>query len=267
MTDSGASTLVPDHRASWWVFALIGVAGGILSGLFGIGGGIIMVPAFVAYAKMTQKMAAGTSLAAIVPVSAVGSISYALSGNVDWLAALLLAIGAIVGAQLGTYLMSRIPSTGLLWGFVTLQTVLIVSLWFTVPDRDATMVWNPLLLTLVALLGLLTGVLAGLLGVGGGIVVVPALIAFFGLSDLTAKGTSLVMMIPGAISGTIANFSRGYVDMRGALIAGLVAAALTPVGALMAAAIDPRVGNILLAILIVFAAVRMVVSHYQRRKR
>lgn len=252
--------------SGWWVFVFIGSAGGFLAGMFGVGGGIIMVPALVIFAGMTQRVAAATSLAAIIPAAAIGCLGYAFSNQVDWLAALVLAVGAVIGAQLGTYLMSRIPQSTLLWFFVSLQAVLVVSLWFSEPDRGASMTWNFVSALALFLLGTFTGTIAGLLGVGGGLVVVPALIIFFGSSDLVAKGTSLVMMIPGALSGTLANYRRSFVDVRSATITGLAAAALTPLGALAAHAVDPQLGNILLSLLLAFAAIRMVMTHLKQRR-
>lgn len=234
--------------------------------MFGVGGGIIMVPALVIFAGMSQRVASATSLAAIIPAATVGCLGYAFSNQVDWLAALVLAVGAVLGAQLGTFLMSRIPQSALLWFFVALQAVLMVSLWFSQPDRGATMSWNFVSGLALFVLGTFTGTIAGLLGVGGGLIVVPALIIFFGSSDLVAKGTSLVMMIPGAISGTLANYRRGFVDVRAAAITGLAAAALTPVGALVAHVVDPRLGNILLSLLLAFAAIRMVMTHLKRNR-
>jgi uncharacterized membrane protein YfcA len=254
------------RQSSWWIFALIGLVGGFLSGMFGVGGGIIMVPALVIFAGFTQRMAAGTSLAAIIPTAAVGSLSYALTDNVDWLAAVVLAVGAVLGAQLGSFLLSRLSTSFLLWVFVGLQATLIVSLWIVIPIREQHVDWNLGMLALLVAVGLFTGILSGMLGVGGGLVVVPILISVFGASDLIAKGTSLVMMIPGALSGTIANSRRGFVHLRGALIVGIAAALLAPFGAFVARAIDPRLGNILLALLLTFAAIRMVMSHLRSRR-
>lgn len=255
----------PQHTG-WWVFALIGVGGGFLSGMFGVGGGIIMVPALVIFAGFTQRMAAGTSLAAIIPAAAVGSISYALSDNVDWLAGAVLAVGAVLGAQLGSFLLSRLSTDFLLWVFVALQAALIVSLWIVIPVRDQHVEWNVGMLALLLVVGLFTGILSGMLGVGGGLIVVPILISLFGTSDFVAKGTSLVMMIPGALSGTLGNSRRGFVQLQSALIMGVSAAVLAPFGGLVARAIDPRLGNILLALLLTFAAVRMVMSHVRSRR-
>ena len=93
-----------------------------------------------------------------------------------------------------------------------------------------------------------TGTVAGLIGVGGGIVVVPALMLLFGTSDLIAKGTSLLMMIPTAISGTIGNLRRGNVDLPAAALIGVAACTTTALGAWIATLVDPFWGNVLFAI-------------------
>ena len=107
-------------RSARTVLTLIGIGlfAGFLSGLFGVGGGIVIVPALVLLAGYNQRLAAGTSLAAIVPTATVGVISYATSGAVLWLPALVLAAAAVVGAQIGTSLAPRIPQRILQWGFV-----------------------------------------------------------------------------------------------------------------------------------------------------
>ena len=100
---------------------------------------------------------------------------------------------------------------------------MIVSLFIVVPSRDAGLpltVWS---IVGLVVLGLVTGTVAGLIGVGGGIIVVPALMLIFGTSDLIAKGTSLLMMIPAAISGTVGNFRRGNVDSLAAALIGVAA--------------------------------------------
>lgn len=252
---------------SWWVFVLIGLAGGFLAGLFGVGGGVIMVPALTIFAKFTQRQAAGTSLAAILPAAAVASVSYVINGDVDWLAALVLAVGMVLGTQVGTYLLNRISQGGLVFGFAGFQVLLIISLFLVIPERDDVMQWNVVSILLLSLVGLFTGVLAGLLGVGGGIVVVPVLMVFFGASDLVAKGTSLIMMIPGSLSGTLANVKRGNINLRAALYVALGAVVIAPVGALAANAIDPHLGNVLFAILIAVLATRMVVTQLRRQRQ
>ncbi|MGO7983916.1 sulfite exporter TauE/SafE family protein, partial [Rhizobium johnstonii] len=85
-------------RPSFWLLVLTGVIGGVLSGAFGVGGGILMVPLLINLVGMNQRQASATSLLAIVPTSIVGSITYLAAGHVDLLAGLFLAIGGVIGS-------------------------------------------------------------------------------------------------------------------------------------------------------------------------
>ncbi len=245
----------------------IGLVAGLLSGLFGVGGGTVIVPLLVLLLRFDQRLASGTSLAAIVPTAAVGVVSYALQGSVAWLAALILAAGAVAGAQLGTWLLHRLPVTALRWGFIGFLAVVIAMLFVVIPSRSAMLeltVWSAVALLLT---GAATGVLSGLLGVGGGIVVVPALMLGFGASDLVAKGTSLLMMIPTAVSGTAGNLRRRNVDLVAAAIIGVAACTTTALGAWIATQIDPFSGNLLFAGFLVFIAVQLALRAVHGRLR
>ncbi|MGG7466353.1 MULTISPECIES: sulfite exporter TauE/SafE family protein [unclassified Plantibacter] len=257
------STPSPTVRIVWLI--VTGLVAGFLSGLFGVGGGILIVPALVFLVGFDQRLAAGTSLAAIVPTSIVGVISYALHGTVDWLAAVILAIGAIAGAQLGSYLLQRLPKRALQWGFIGFLAVVIVTLFLVIPSRDSSIVISVGTVIGLVALGFVTGVLSGLLGIGGGVIVVPMLIVLFGSSDLVAKGTSLLMMVPTAISGTIGNARRKNVDLRAAAIIGVAACTTTALGAVVAAWIPPFVGNLLFAAFLIVIAVRMVLQAVRTR--
>ena len=214
-----------------------------------------------------QRLAAGTSLAAIVPTATVGVISYAVHGSVAWIPALILAGGAVIGAQIGTWLLARLPVTVLRWGFVAFLAVVIVSLFFVIPSREAGLPLTWLSGVALVALGVITGILAGLLGVGGGVIVVPALVLLFGTSDLLAKGTSLLMMIPTAVSGTIGNVRRKNVDLVAAALVGGAACATTALGALIATLVDPFVGNMLFAAFLVVIAVQMALRAIRGRRR
>ncbi|WP_460774413.1 sulfite exporter TauE/SafE family protein [Microbacterium sp. GXF7504] len=258
-----------DPRSARSILTYIGVGllAGLLSGLFGVGGGTVIVPLLVLFLTFNQRLAAGTSLAAIVPTAAVGVVSYALAGSVDWFAAILLAAGAIVGTQIGTWMLPRISQTVLRWIFVGFLAAVIVSLFIVIPSRDAQIdmtVWSGIALVVV---GLLTGVLSGLIGVGGGIIVVPVLILLFGASDLVAKGTSLLFMIPAAISGTIGNLRRKNVDLVAAACVGVAACTTTALGAWLATLISPLAANILFAAYLVFIGVQMAMKAIKGRKK
>lgn len=84
------------------VIAVIGLVGGVLSGLFGIGGGLVIVPGLMLLAGFTAAEAAGTSLAALLlPVGILGAAEYYRSGNVNVAAAAIIAVGLLLGAYVG----------------------------------------------------------------------------------------------------------------------------------------------------------------------
>lgn len=254
-------------RPGFLPLLLVGIAGGILSGLFGIGGGTIIVPALALWLSMPQKLSAGTSVAAILPTAIVGATTYGLQGHVDWIAGACLAVGIVAGAQLGAALLAKLPVGAIQWGFMGFLAIVIVSLWFVVPQRGDEIEISVLKVIMLIVTGFITGVLSGLLGVGGGVVVVPVLMFFFSSSDLIAKGTSLFMMIPGSISGTIGNFRRQNVDLRAAAIVGLGACVFVPVGNLFAVLIDPFWGNVAFSIYLVFILIQMLVRKLRKKKK
>jgi uncharacterized membrane protein YfcA len=90
---------------------LIGLAAGVLSGLVGVGGGIIIVPALVMVMGISQQSAQGNTLAMLmIPVGALAVINYYRSGHIEWRIALLLAVGFIPGAWVGSKLALAIPA-------------------------------------------------------------------------------------------------------------------------------------------------------------
>jgi uncharacterized membrane protein YfcA len=110
VTDAGPHAEVRSsgmQRRGWWRFMLIGVAAGGLSGLLGIGGGLLMVPAFTGWIRLPIKAALGTSLACVGVLAIPGTITHAALGNIDWLYALPLCIGIVPGARLGSHLAIR----------------------------------------------------------------------------------------------------------------------------------------------------------------
>lgn len=94
-------------RAEWWRLAIIGVGAGGLSGLLGLGGGLILVPAFVGWVRLGVKQSLGTSLACVGVLALPSTITHTLLGNIDWAFAIPLSIGVIPGAQLGAHLAIR----------------------------------------------------------------------------------------------------------------------------------------------------------------
>lgn len=111
-------------------FLAIGLAGGVLSGLFGVGGGILIVPALVVFAHFHLKLALGTSLGALLlPVGLLGVYTYHQSGNVDLRASLLIGVGLFFGAWAGARLAHVVPAGTLQRMFAVLMVVAAARLW------------------------------------------------------------------------------------------------------------------------------------------
>ncbi len=108
---------------------LIGIGAGLVSGLFGVGGGIIVVPALVLLIGLTQFQASGTSAATIVASSTAGLVAFAVNGQVDWRAALVIFIGSGTGAWLGARSITRIPERTLTTAFAVVLIVAGVRMW------------------------------------------------------------------------------------------------------------------------------------------
>lgn len=235
----------------------IGAIGGLFSGLFGVGGGFIMVPLMMAWLRFDQRRASATSLLAIIPPALLSASLYGIRGEVDLLAAGIIAAGAITGTPLGALLLRRISLVWLKWLFIAGLLATALRLIIVAPQRDGVLDYSVgAVLSLIAL-GLLMGIIAGLLGVGGGIVAVPVLIALFGMGDLLAKGTSLLAMIPGAVAGTVPNLRAELVLWREAIPIGLAAAAMSVVGVGLAFLIPPQVAGWLFAALLIGVIVQM----------
>ena len=247
-------------RPSLLVSAAIGVAAGLLSGLFGVGGGIIIVPGLVLFGGMEQRRAHATSLAAIVPIALGAVVGYAIDDGVDWAAAGLLTAGAIAGTVVGTRTLRRIPARALRVIFALFLLGSAALLPFeatsTRPLGDLDVVAGAALVAV----GLVAGGLAGLLGVGGGIVMVPALVLVLAEPQVIAKGTSLAVIVPTAAVGTISNLRGGLVDLRTGAAVGLAGVAAAYGGSLLALGLDPVLSAVLFALLLVAMAVRLLLA-------
>lgn len=236
---------------------LVGLAGGLLAGTFGVGGGIVMVPLLLMVAHLGERRAAATSLAAIVPASLAGVVTYAARGEVAVGVAIVVAAAATGGSMIGTRLLRRVRLDVFRWLLVALLVVAAVQLFVTLPQRDGTIELTWQIAPALLALGVVTGVLSGLFGIGGGLVVVPVLIAVFGASDLIAKGTSLLVIVPTALTGTVSNMRAGLVDVRSGLAVGLTAAAASVLGSALAGLLSPRLSAVLFGCLLLAFAVKL----------
>lgn len=112
------------------ILIAIGLAAGVLSGLFGIGGGVLIVPALVILAKLPLKTALGTSLGALLlPVGLLGAYTYWQHDQVDIRASLLLALGLFLGAWGGARVAQLIPNATLQRMFAVFIVIVAIRLW------------------------------------------------------------------------------------------------------------------------------------------
>lgn len=219
---------------------LLGVAAGILSGMFGIGGGVVIVPALVTLFGFTLTQAVGTSLAALLmPVGIFAVIEYYRAGKLKIAVAVPVALGLIGGAFVGAQLALNLPTDTLqrLYGLFLLYAgyrFVEPRKWLAqirktapppppTPDPTVNVAWYVLLLV-----GIGAGIASGMFGIGGGLVIVPALVGLLKFDQKMAVGTSLgALLFPVSLGAVIAYYNDGALDIgtAAAVAAGLVVGA------------------------------------------
>jgi len=245
---------------------LIGVATGVASGLLGVGGGFVMVPALLMLGT-PQREANGTSLAVILPVAVVGAGILGQGHAVNLEVGIALAIGSVGGAVLGARLTRRLSDLFLRRAFgvmaVAVGIVIIADAVLRAVSGNVHMTagLDPTgisLWVMAFVVGAIAGVLSGLLGIGGGAVMVPAMTLLMGLTQHAAQGTSLLVIIPTAISGSITHFRMGNIRLQtaGWLSLGGVVGAVA--GALLALASPDQLLRLLFGAYLTFTGVRML---------
>ncbi len=243
-----------------WQGAVLGLAAGFIGGLFGVGGGLLVVPGLVLWLHFEQRRASATSLATIVASSTAAVTRFAVDGSVEFDTAFVLFVGAGVGAYAGARLAGHLPNYWLARGFVAIVLISAVRLAFiggTDNGADALVSGAGELLSLIAV-GLLAGVLSATLGVGGGVVFVPALVTLLGFEQQVSQGTSLAVIVPTVLIGTTVHARAGRVDWNIAITAGLGGVLGGLAGAQVALGLPESVLRRMFAVFLVIMAVRMV---------
>jgi len=207
--------------------AVIGLIAGMMSSLLGIGGGLFMVPALILLLNIRPHRAVGTSLAVVVPTAAVAAWRYQVgvlggddAGSLDLIVALLLAIGGVSGALLGALLANALDAKSLrrVFGvFVALTGVMMIVRNIGGDVQAGAVVQRAdSVFRAIQMLGLgaAVGAVAGLLGIGGGLVFVPALALLMAYPQKLAQGTALLVSVPVALSGSRIHHMKGNIIYR-----------------------------------------------------
>ena len=243
---------------AWIRLAAIGAVAGLFASLFGVGGGIVMVPLLVLLLGFETKIATATSLAAIILTATVGVITHAALGNVAWEYAILIGVPAVTGLLVGLWIKDRITTRSLTFAFAGL--LVITALWLLskpVAPAGTTITLDVGRGIVVAALGFVAGALAGLFGVGGGILFVPALTLVVGLPQLRAEGASLLAIIPVSLLGSWRQQKAGTVRWGAAAVMGTASVATAVIGAFIADATPPRTLRLLFALLMLATAAQL----------
>lgn len=202
------------------ILLIIGSLAGLMSGMFGIGGGAIIVPLLMVFMGFEQTAANGTSLAALLlPVGLFGAIEYYRSGKLKIYPALAVALGLAIATWFGASLALNVPRE-LLKGMYGI--FLIYYAWRYLAPRKWYKEWrgieeeasvseskevdssSPRTLLLSFGVGLIAGVASGLFGIGGGVVIVPFTMTLLGFDQKLATGTSLgALLLPVGLPGVI----------------------------------------------------------------
>jgi len=210
--------------------ALTGIAAGFSSGLFGVGGGFLMVP--VQYwllansgfdGTIATRVAFGTSLAVALPTMISGTAGHHRKGAVSWAAAIPMGIAAVFGALIGGTLAAYLPGSILRIVFSVVVVTMAIRMLWKIQECSACDIRGSLPVYLVT--GCMIGILSGLAGIGGGVLLVPILVIFLRFPMHLAVGTSsacLIFSLAGAVSAYIFHgwgmpglppYSFGYINL------------------------------------------------------
>jgi uncharacterized membrane protein YfcA len=215
----------------------LGLLAGLLSGLLGIGGGLIFSPLLLLLG-LAPHQALATSTLAIVPTTLGGTLAHVRSGRLTWQGGGAIAAGAALSAGLFSHLGQGLSG----WVLLSLQAGLYALLTGSITPRSrlaGESGGRPVPPVALALVGALAGVAAGLLGVGGGLVMVPVLVRVLGMPVHGAVRYSTVAVLASACSASVAFLADG----RANLLIGLVLGGTAALAARWSAARLERVGE------------------------
>lgn len=273
------------------VMVLVGLGIGVLSGLLGVGGGTLMVPAFTLGFGLGPVAATGTSLFAIIPTSLSGALTHLRERTADWRIGLSMGLGGAMASPLGVSLAQISPEWLVLCAVVAViaysaLTMLRKALRQPKASSDAAKAsrsakpspslegasatasesafprFNGAMFAKSLFIGLFAGAAGGYVGLGGGFIMVPLMSSMLHFPMRLASGTSLMAILCIAIPGAVTQALYGSVDfMVGLLVAcGSVPGAV--IGAKMARRLNDRTLRLMFAGLLGVAALLMVVNQF-----
>lgn len=212
---------------------------GLALGLLGGGGSILSVPLLAYVAGMDAKAAIATSLLVVGATSAVGAVSHARAGRVQWRTGLIFGGTGMAGAYVGGLLAQFIPGTVLLIGFAAMMIATGIAMLRGRKNAEITDGTTGLPIAKILALGLPVGLVTGLVGAGGGFLVVPALALLGGLPVPMAIGTALIVIAMNSFAGLAGHLSTVPIDWPAASAVTAAAVVGAVIGARLTAKVNP----------------------------
>jgi hypothetical protein len=253
---------------------VLGLVAGVLSGMFGIGGGLIIVSSLVVFGGFSLTAANGTSLAVLLlPVGIFACIEYYKAGKLKLVASGGVALGLLLGAWFGArialgldpLLLKQLYGVFLLymaWRYISPRQ------WWQeyrgmklekAPDSPEIELRQPRVLALLVAIGFVAGIASGLFGIGGGVVIVPALTTLLAFELKLATGTSLgALLLPVGLPGVIEYASAGLVDVTSVLPIALGLAIGAIFGARFALGLPAQTVRRLYGLFLLFIGIRFI---------
>lgn len=192
---------------------LLGGVLGALGGLFGIGGGLIAIPILGFLYGMDQQLAQGTALVMIVPNVVIGFWRYKQRNQIELKTALMMAVPAVLTTYMFARLATSINAGSLHLFFAMFMAALaLYYLWTLIRRQKEVSPHGLVSRRYIFLVGITAGATAGFFSVGGAIVAVPGLVAFFGMTQTSAQGLGLAMVTPGTLVALWTYAGTGHVD-------------------------------------------------------
>lgn len=189
----------------------LGFAIGLTLGFLGGGGSILTVPALVYIVGQSPQAAVTASLMIVGMNSAMGAFFHRKQGTQNWQIALLFGGAGMVAAYLSAGLSDLLPSTVLMSLFALLMLVVGSFMIFSKPPQNQEHCTCHWLLTIAS--GVAVGILTGFLGIGGGFLIVPALVMLVGLPIRQAVGTSLLVIAMNSLAGFLGHLNGAPIDL------------------------------------------------------
>ena len=250
-----------------WALIAVGAVAGLLSGVLGVGGGIIMVPLLTGLLAFDQHRAHAHSLAAIVLIALSGATGFAVAGEIDPGVGLAIGLGGIVGSTAGAHLMHRLSPQALraVFGLIMIATG-VRMFWAGVVESGSNLETVASLAIAVGI-GLVAGVASGVAGIGGGVIMVPAMVFLLGMNQHIAEGTSLMAILFTAVAGTRVNLLNRRVDLRQATIIGVGGVISALVGVQFALGMSSETLTRVFGVFVALVGLRMIVKLLLDRRK